>query len=239
MMQAVTGYSNNSIVRGLVGVALTLAAGVAQAQTPAATATRVQTIDVRTWTGTPVPLAAFPQPPQPPGVSLSSIAFDPTLNTIYVSDYATTNVYLVDAGTGTVTSAVYTNGFAPITADFGATQNLPGTAPTTVLANLVTSRWLFMTQGGGAQLLDTTLGDPVSARAFFSGGAWDPVSNNLYATDGVEFYASNQLKILFAGFACAGGSNAVAVNPITSRVYVSCGNRQRGGGIVVYDGRSR
>src|SRR5205085_3750434 len=122
------------------------------------------------------------------------------------------------------------------TADIGATQNLPGTAPKVVLANPVTNRWLFMGQGGGAQFTGTALAESVNARAFQSGGAWDPATDNVYGTDGMEFFAVNNLKFLFGGYPCAGASNAVAVNPMTSRVYVSCGNSQTGGGVVVYDG---
>ena len=200
-----------------------------------AQATLVQTIDLRMWTGIPVPIVQ-PPPPQPaPGFALSAIAFDPVINTIYVADYATTNVYLIDATTNTVTSAVYTNGIAPITSDIGPTQNLPGTAPNVVLANPTTNRWLFMGQGGGAQFSGTILAEPVSARAFPSGGAWDPVTDDVYGADGIEFFAVSNLKFLFGGYPCAGASNAVAVNPMTSRVYVSCGNGN-GGGIVAYDG---
>jgi DNA-binding beta-propeller fold protein YncE len=69
-----------------------------------------------------------------------------------------------------------------------------------------------------------------------SGGAWDAVTGTVYAADGLRFFASNNLKFLYAGYPCAGGSNAVAVNSATSRVYVSCGNGQTGGGIVAFDG---
>jgi DNA-binding beta-propeller fold protein YncE len=190
----------------------------------------IQTIDLRTWTGVPVSIVQ-PPPPQPaPGFSLTSIAFNPSNNTMYVADYATTNVYAIDAATGNVQFAVYTNGLFS-TADIGATQNLPGTAPKVVLANPVTNRWLFMSQGGGAQFTGTALAEPVNARAFQSGGAWDPATDNVYGADGLEFFATNNLKFLFGGYPCSGASNAVAVNPMTSRVYVSCG-----GGIVAYDG---
>jgi DNA-binding beta-propeller fold protein YncE len=211
--------------------------GALLAASPAvyAQAALVKTIDLGTWTGVPVTIVQ-PPPPQPaPGFSLTGIAFNPLSNTIYVSDYATTNVYAVDSVTNTVTSAVYTNGLFS-TADIGPTQNLPGTAPKVVLANPVTNRWIFMGQGGGAQFSGTALAESVSARAFQSGGAWDPATDNVYSTDGIEFFAVNNLKFLFGGYPCAGASNAVAVNPMTSRVYVSCGNSQTGGGIVIYDG---
>lgn len=93
-----------------------------------------------------------------------------------------------------------------------------------------------MGQGGGAQFIVTTLAESVNARAFQSGGTWDPVTDNVYGTDGMEFFAANNLKFLWGGYPCAGGSNAVAVNVMTSRVYVSCGNSQSGGGLVVFDG---
>src|SRR5438270_7046717 len=86
----------------------------------------VQTIDLRTWAGTPVPVVVPPAPVPAPGFSLTGIAFNPANHTIYVSDYATTNVYAIDSVTNTVQSAVYTNGLFA-SADIGATQNLPGT----------------------------------------------------------------------------------------------------------------
>lgn len=197
--------------------------------------TLVQTIDLGAWAGIPATIVQ-PPPPQPaPGFSLTGIAFNTVSNTLYVSDYATTNVYAIDSLSNTVQGAVYTNGLFS-TADIGATQNLPGTAPKVVLVNPVTNRWLFMGQGGGAQFNGTALAESVNARAFQSGGAWDPATDNVYGTDGIEFFATNNLKFLFGGYPCAGGSNAVAFNPMTSRVYVSCGNSQTGGGVVVYDG---
>ena len=200
-----------------------------------AQASLLQTIDLKAWTGVPVTIVQ-PPPPQPaPGFSLTGIAFNPLSNTIYVSDYATTNVYAIDSATRTVTSAVYTNGLFS-TADIGPIQNLPGTAPKVVLVNPLTNRWLFMGQGGGAQFSSTAFAEAENARAFQSGGAWDPTTGNVYGTDGIEFFATNNLKFLFGGYPCAGASNAVAVNPMTSRVYVSCGNSQTGGGLVIYDG---
>ena len=195
----------------------------------------VKTIDLGAWTGAPVTIVQ-PPPPQPaPGFSLTGVALNPLSNTLYVADYATTNVYSIDTATNTVTGAVYTNGLYS-TADIGPTQNLPGTAPKVVLVNPNTNRWIFMGQGGGAQFSGSTFAEAVSARAFQSGGAWDPVTDNVYGTDGLEFFAVNNLKFLFGGYPCAGASNAVAVNSMTSRVYVSCGNSQSGGGVVIYDG---
>ena len=205
-----------SLTAVLAGVLSISQAGYAQGKL-------TQRIDLRTWAGTPVSIVQ-PSLPQPaPGFSLTGIAFNPSNNTIYVADYATTNVYALDAVTGGVQFAVYTNGLIS-TADIGATQNLPGMAPKVVLANPVTNRWLFMGQGGGAQFTGTALAESVNARAFQSGGAWDPATDNVYGTDGLEFFAVNNLKFLFGGYPCAGASNAVAVNPMTSRVYVSCGS---------------
>jgi DNA-binding beta-propeller fold protein YncE len=217
-----------SVTSVLAGVLLLAQGGYSQPKL-------IQTIDLRTWAGVPVSIVQPPLPQPAPGFSLTSLAFNPSNNTLYVSDYATTNVYAIDAATGSVQFAVYTNGLFS-TADIGATQNLPGTAPKVVLANPVTNRWLFMGQGGGAQFTGTALAEPVNARAFQSGGAWDPATDNVYGTDGMEFFATNNLKFLYGGYPCAGSSNAVAVNPLTSRVYVSCGNSQTGGGLVVYDG---
>lgn len=198
-------------------------------------ATLVETIDLRTWTGVPVQIVQPPPPVPAPGFALSSIAFDPVINTLYVADYATTNVYLIDATTNTITSAVYTNGIAPITSDIGPMQNLPGTAPNVVLANPTTNQWVFMGQGGGAQFSGTTFVEAVSARAFPFGGAWDPATDDVYGTDGIEFFGVSNLKFLYGGYPCAGASNTVAINPMTSRVYVSCGTGVSGG-LVIFDG---
>lgn len=195
----------------------------------------VHTIDLSQWTGLPVSIVQPAQPPKTQGFSLTGIAFNPVNDTIYVSDYATTNVYAINSVTNTVVSAVHTDGLYS-SVDIGATQNFPGTAPKVVLVNPATNRWMFMGQGGGAQFSGTTLAEAVNARALQSGGAWDPVTDNIYGTDGIEFFATNNLKFLFGGYPCAGSSNAVAVNPVTSRVYVSCGNSQTGGGVVIYDG---
>jgi hypothetical protein len=82
-----------------------------------------QTIDLKSWAGVPVTIVQ-PPPPQPaPGFSLTSITFNPLSNTIYVADYATTNVYAIDSVTNTVTSAVYTNGLYS-TADIGPKRQL-------------------------------------------------------------------------------------------------------------------
>src|SRR6185295_15822237 len=147
--------------------------------------------------------------------ALTSIAFDPSLNTIYAADSASTNVYLIDGAAGAVSSAVYTNGIGPITTDLGATQNMPGTAPSAVVVNSVTGQWAYMSPGGGAKFTGTSFGEAAGGRAWLSGGAWDSSTGIMYSADGFEFYATANLKFLEANFACAGGSNAVAVSSTT------------------------
>lgn len=228
-----------AIFATVVTLVLAAASASTQAQSQAsagAPGTLVQTIDLRSFTGAPTVIAAVPAPPPPASFALTSIAYDPSVNRLYAADSASTNVYHVDTLSSQVVAAVYTTGIGPITADIGPAQNLPGTAPTTVLVNPVTGRWLYTSQGGGAQFAGTTLAEPTSARAYFNGGAWDPSTDNVYGADGIEFFAVNNLKFLWAGFPCAGGSNAVAASPVTSRVYVSCGNSQTGGTLVMFDG---
>jgi len=212
------------ILSGLFLMGLAATIGVAQAQAPA---TLVQTIDLNTWSGAPVTIVQ-PPPPQPaPGFSLTGIAFDPVSHTLYVSDYASTNVYQIDSVSNSVVSAVYTNGLYT-TADIGPAQDVPGTAPTVVLANPLTNRWMFTGEKGGAEFNGTAFAEPLTPRAMQSGAAWDPVTDNIYAADGLNWFATNNAKfLLFSG----GGCNAVAVNPATSRVYASCG-----GSIGIYDG---
>src|SRR5436305_13163336 len=82
----------------------------------------LRTIDLRSWAGTPVTIVQPPLPQPAPGFSVTGIAFTPSNNTIYVADYATTNVYAIDAATGSVQFAVYINGLYS-TADIGAKQN--------------------------------------------------------------------------------------------------------------------
>ena len=141
-----------------LAVSLSAAAPAVHAQ-----ARLVQTIDLGKWTGVPVSIVQPPPPLPAHGFSLTGIAFNPTSNTLFVSDYATTNVYAISGATNTVSSAVYTNGLFS-SADIGATQNLPGTAPKSVLVNPATDRWLFMGQGGGAQFSGTTLAEGVNAQ---------------------------------------------------------------------------
>jgi YVTN family beta-propeller protein len=208
-------------------VALALVVLLAGITPPAAFAqTLTQTIDLSTWTGTPVQIVQPPPPPPAPPFSLVSIAFDPVSNTLYAADHATTIVYAIDGTTNSVTSAVYTNGLFS-TQDIGP-QIIPVVGPNTVHVNSATNRWLFVGQGGGAQFSGTTLAESVNARAQQGGSAWDPVTGDLYAADGLEFFAANNLKFLaYNGSGC----NTTTLNVATSRVYVSCG-----GGVAVYDG---
>jgi DNA-binding beta-propeller fold protein YncE len=196
----------------------------------------LQTIDLSTWAGTPISVVQPPPPLAQPasGFSLTSIAFDPVLKMIYASDNATTNVYLIDAVTGGVNSVVYTNGLASLN-DIGTGQNIQGTGPKVVLANPAAGRWAVTGQGGGGQFSGTTFAEGVNARAMQSGAAWDPGTGNFYGADGIQFVATNNLKFLLAT-SCAGANNAVAVNPVTSRVYVSCNNSAGTGDIIVFDG---
>ena len=201
---------------------------VAASHTALAQANLAQTIDLSQWAGSPVTIVQ-PPPPQPaPCCSLTSIAFNPSNHTLYVADYATTNVYAIDTTTNTVQSAVYTNGlFTNI--DLGPGQNFPGSAPKTVLVNPTTNRWIYMGQAGGGQFDGTAYVEGVNARSFQNGGSWDPVTDNVYASDGLVFLAVNNLKVLAVG---ASPSNASAVNPLTTRVHVASGS-----GLVIFDGR--
>src|ERR1051326_6898301 len=101
--------------------------GAIASPTAYAQAALVKTIDLGSWGGVPVVQSGYPLPspivisspstvqvPQPaPGnaFSLTGIAVDPVLNRVYVADHASTNVYLIDGATNTVSSAVYTYGF--------------------------------------------------------------------------------------------------------------------------------
>jgi DNA-binding beta-propeller fold protein YncE len=213
--------------------------GALLAASPAvyAQATLVKTIDLKTWTGVPVSTVQPPIPvpsnvivapsyvqvPQPaPGsaFSLTGIAVDPVSNTIYVADHASSNVYLIDGATNTVSSAAYTY---PLSGNIdGVPPALSGTAGnvvTTVVANPVTNRWLFMGEFGGAQFSGTTFAEAVVGQAMQSGGAWDPVTGNVYGATGDALHVTQGLKWLnFALSSC----NTTALNPMTLRVYTSC-----------------
>src|SRR5512140_1213213 len=153
-------------------VSLALLAGLLPAANAAPTL--VQTIDLGAWNGIPVSTVQPPIPvpsnvivapsyvqvPQPaPGsaFSLTGIAVDPVSNTIYVADHASSNVYLIDGATNTVSSAVYTY---PLSGNIdGVPPALAGTAGvvvTTVMANPVTNRWMFLGEFGGGQFSGTT-----------------------------------------------------------------------------------
>ena len=215
----------------LLGAVLT-ASPAAYAQ-----ATLVKTIDLATWQGTPVSTVQPPIPvpsnvvvapsyvqvPQPaPGsaFSLTGIAVDPVSNTIYVADHASSNVYLIDGATNTVSSAAYTY---PLSGNIdGVPPALSGTAGivvTTVAANPVTNRWLFMGEYGGGQFSGTTFVEAVAGQAMQSGSAWDPVTGNVYGATGDALWVTQGVKWLnFSLSSC----NAPALNPMTLRVYTSC-----------------
>ena len=114
-------------MRKLMGPIAILLGALVASSTAYGQATLVKTLDLSAWTGAPVVQSAFPLPspivitnpfyvqvPQPaPGsaFSLTGIAVDPVLNRVYVADHASSNVYLIDGATNTVSSAVYTYGF--------------------------------------------------------------------------------------------------------------------------------
>ena len=72
---------------GLLLVCIAMRASVALAAP-----TLVQTIDLGAWTGDPVAIVQPPPPVPAPGFSLTGIAYNPVSRTLYVSDYASTNV---------------------------------------------------------------------------------------------------------------------------------------------------
>lgn len=213
--------------------------GAAVAAPPAAyaQATLVKTIDLTTWQGTPVSTVQAPIPvpsnvivapsyvqvPQPaPGsaFSLTGIAVDPVSNTIYVADHASSNVYLIDGATNTVSTAAHTY---PLSGNIdGVPPALSGTAGivvTTVAANPLTNRWLFMGEYGGGQFSGTTFVEAVAGQAMQSGSAWDPVTGNVYGATGDALWVTQGVKWLnFSLSSC----NSPALNPMTLRVYTSC-----------------
>jgi DNA-binding beta-propeller fold protein YncE len=95
----------------------------------------------------------------------------------------------------------------------------------------VTHTWVWMGQSEGVKFNGTAFDELIAAKAMHLGGAWDPVTDNMYFADAQEFWAVNNLKFLFVGYPCF-ASNGVAVNSMTNRVYVSssCGS------IIAYDG---
>jgi hypothetical protein len=203
------------------------------ASVAAAAPTLVQTIDLAAWPGIPATSLLQP-PPTPlfPGLSLTSIAYDPVLNLIYVADSNSANVYHVDALTNTVLAAVNTQGL-------GTPPDQLYTVFThrTVLVNPAVGRWAVTGPLGGGEFDRTTwlLGDNVPYGTMASGAGWDPVTNNIYQ-GGTKFYATQNLKYVYAGYPCAGTTNATAFNVMTSRVYVSCGFSDFNAGVYVFDG---
>src|ERR1051326_4750566 len=231
--------------------------GAIASPTAYAQAALVKTIDLGSWGGVPVVQSGYPLPspivisspstvqvPQPaPGnaFSLTGIAVDPVLNRVYVADHASTNVYLIDGATNTVSAAVYTYGF------FGNIDGVPpsmggimGKAVTNVIANPVTGRWLTLGGFGGGQFTGTTFVEGVATQAMQNGGAWDPVTGDVYGASGYAFFTSQNVK--FPNLA-ASTCNTVAFNPLTLRVYASCTLGYSGGlanipnnGLISWDG---
>ena len=225
------------ITKVLLGVALSAglvcvapSAGVAQ--------TLVQTIDL---TSSPVPVVSIagqsiPSPvPGGPHVWLSSVAVNPVTNTVYVGDYVSTNVYTIDGASNTVTAAVLTNDLRT-TIDIGIfVPNAPGMGPAALMVDPLTNRWGYLGAGGGAWFRGTAFIEPLNNESTLSGAVWDPLTNNIYAAQPGQFLVTKNLKFIGGGYPCAGSTNAVAVNGMTSRVYVSCGINVTGS-IIAYDG---
>jgi len=155
---------------------------------------------------------------------LTSLAIDPGINTLYVADGASTNVYLIDTTTNAVTGSVYTAAFGtgaltPTPPQFGV-DGLPlgpGYLPNVVLANPITHSWVWLGQSEGVKFTGTTFDELISGKAMRFGAAWDPVTDNIYTVDGLSFFlAINNAKFLLVTFQCG---NTIAVNPMTGRVY--------------------
>lgn len=195
----------------------------------------VQTIDLHAWAGTPISnfIPALPQPGAP--FSMTSIAFDPISKTIYAADYSTKNVFMIDSARRTVRTVLNVNGYFS-TLDIGPTQNVQGMGPKDLLVNPATGSWAFTGQGGGARFNGTTFAEGINMRAMQSGAAWDIDNNILYGAEGNNFYATKNLKFVWAGIPCGGASNAVAVNQFTSRAYATCDAQGGIPHIAMFDG---
>jgi len=200
--------------------------------------TLVQTIDL---TSSPVPVVSIPGQSIPipipggPRVWLSSVAVNPVTNTVYVGDYVSTNVYTIDGATNTVTAAVLTNDLRT-TIDIGVfVSNAPGMGPAVLMVDPATNRWGYLGAGGGAWFSGTAFTEPLNNESTLSGAVWEPGTGNIYAAQPGQFLVTKNLKFIGGGYPCAGSTNAVAVNVMTSRVYVSCGINVTGS-ITVYDG---
>ena len=237
----------------LTGPFAILLGALVASSTAHAQATLVKTIDLGSWAGVPVVQSAFTlgtytpivatsyiQVPPSPGskFSITGIAVDPVLNTVYVADHASSNVYLVDGASNTVSSAVYTYGFFGNADGLGpALSGLSGNVVTTVVANPTTGRWLSMGADGGGQFSGTTFVEGVAAQAMQNGGAWDPVTGNVYGASGEAFLVSSNVKFLNAAYPTC---NTTAFNSMTLRVYASCFLSQTGNtfnyGLVSFDG---
>jgi DNA-binding beta-propeller fold protein YncE len=217
-----------SFARSISGACLLLCASLATAAP-----TLLHTIDIGAWQGTPATSILTPIPaPLFPGFSLTSIAYDPLHQIVYVADSNTANVYQINATTNAVATAVNTQGLG--TPTNGLTTIF---TPRTVLVNPAANRWAVTGRLGGGEFTGTTwlLLDGVPLGSLPSGAVWDAVTNNIYQA-GTEFFATQNLKYVYAGFPCSGTSNTATINPMTSRVYVSCGFSDFNAGIFVFDG---
>ena len=205
-------------------------AGVAQ--------TLIKTIDL---TSSPVPVVSIPGQSIPyaipgnPLVRLTSVVVNPVTNTVYVGDYISTNVYTIDGATNTVAAAVLTNDLRT-TIDIGIfVSNAPGMGPAALMVDPLTNRYGYLGAGGGAWFSGTVYVEPLNNESGLSGAVWDPLTNNIYAAQPGQFLVTRNLKFIGGGYACAGSTNAVANNVMTSRVYVSCGINVTGS-VIAYDG---
>jgi DNA-binding beta-propeller fold protein YncE len=219
-------------------IGLTLAFVACLASNASVAQTLVQTIDL---THSPVPVVSIccqttpPVIPGGPQVWLSSVAVNPVTNTVYVGDYVSSNVYTIDGANNTVTAAVLTNNLRT-TIDIGVfVWDAPGMGPAALMVDPLTNRYGYLGAGGGAWFNGTAYVEPLNNESTLSGAVWDPLTNNIYAAQPGQFLVTKNLKFIGGGYACAGSTNAVALNVMTSRVYVSCGINVTGS-VIAYDG---
>lgn len=191
-----------------------------------------QTIDLKTYAG-PIatPNSAPPLPLPASGFSVIGAAYDPGNTTLYVADHAQAVVYLVNPQAGTVLNAVTAN---------SVTNSLNG-----VLANPVNHNWAALGSAYTMQFNGATFVETDVARSIHSSGAWDPSNTHIYGTIGGIFNGVRGIEFVFYSSLCGGttasNDNAVAINPLTHRVYVTCASflstgAPASGGLAMYDG---
>lgn len=202
---------------------------LASASAAFAQGTLVTTIDVSTWNGVvATPILPSPPPPPYPGFSLTSLAFDPVLKTLYAADSNSSIVYQIDTTTNTIKAAVNTQGGnSPI----GSFSHL------TAMADPTTGRWAVMGAFGGAKFTASTwlFLDSIPGSTMPLGAVWDSPTNTIYS-GATNFFAVKNQKFLTGGFACAGTTNTAALNSVTVRAYASCGFSDSNAGVYIYDG---